>query len=139
MKQHGDSGLAIAKFLEKHPAVEKVLHPGLPSHPQHEVNLDPQWTIWCFNDILVPKMLAIFPNYFLFQIQLAKKQCYGHSGMISFYIKGDGLNASKKFFNSVKVFMLAESLGGYESLCELPWVERFHYIIFYGILYYIAA
>ena len=31
------NGLAIAKFLEKHPCVEKVIHPGLPSHPQHEV------------------------------------------------------------------------------------------------------
>ena len=37
MKQHGENGLAVAKFLEQHPAVEKVLHPGLPSHPQHEV------------------------------------------------------------------------------------------------------
>ncbi|KAF2364901.1 Cys/Met metabolism pyridoxal phosphate-dependent enzyme [Trinorchestia longiramus] len=87
MAQHGKNGLAVAQFLEKHPAVEKVLHPGLPSHPQHE---------------------------------LAKKQCYGHSGMVTFYIKGNDLNVTKKFFNKLKVFTLAESLGGYESLCELP-------------------
>jgi cystathionine gamma-lyase len=37
MTQHGKSSLAVAKFLEQHPAVKKVLHPGLPSHPQHEV------------------------------------------------------------------------------------------------------
>ena len=30
-----DSALAIAKWLEKHAAVERVLYPGLPSHPQH--------------------------------------------------------------------------------------------------------
>jgi len=86
MKQHGENALAVAKFLESHSAVEKVLHPGLPSHPQHE---------------------------------LAKRQCYGHSGMITVYIKGD-LEASRRFFKAIKVFTLAESLGGYESLCELP-------------------
>lgn len=87
MQQHMKNGLAVAKFLEKHPCVEKVLHPGLPSHPQHE---------------------------------LAKRQSYGHSGMLSFYIKGNNLATSKKFFQHLKVFTLAESLGGYESLCELP-------------------
>ena len=52
--------------------------------------------------------------------QLAKKQCYGHSGMVTMFIKGNSLEASKKFFKTIKVFTLAESLGGYESLCELP-------------------
>ena len=52
--------------------------------------------------------------------QLAKKQCYGHSGMMSFYIKGNNLETSKKFFDNLKIFTLAESLGGYESLAELP-------------------
>lgn len=37
MKKHSDNAMAIAKFLEKHPKVESVLYPGLPSHPQHEV------------------------------------------------------------------------------------------------------
>ncbi|KAK3892539.1 hypothetical protein Pcinc_003615 [Petrolisthes cinctipes] len=87
MEQHMKSGLAVAKFLESHPCVEKVLHPGLPSHPQHE---------------------------------LAKRQTFGYSGMLSFYIKGNNLETSKKFFEKLKVFTLAESLGGYESLCELP-------------------
>ena len=35
------------------------------------------------------------------------------------YIKG-GLDEAKTFFKSLKVFTLAESLGGYESLAELP-------------------
>ena len=37
MKHHNESGLAIAKWLEQHPRVRKVIHPGLSSHPQHEL------------------------------------------------------------------------------------------------------
>ncbi|XP_017596133.1 PREDICTED: cystathionine gamma-lyase-like, partial [Corvus brachyrhynchos] len=37
MKLHFQNGLAVAKFLECHPQVEKVIYPGLPSHPQYEV------------------------------------------------------------------------------------------------------
>jgi O-acetylhomoserine/O-acetylserine sulfhydrylase-like pyridoxal-dependent enzyme len=37
MKKHSDNAMAIAKFLEKHPKVESVSYPGLPSHPQHEL------------------------------------------------------------------------------------------------------
>lgn len=50
------------------------------------------------------------------QYQLALKQSTGHSGIVSFYIKGN----AKKFLKSLKLFALAESLGGYESLAELP-------------------
>lgn len=35
MKAHNEAALTIAKWLEQHPAVEKVIHPGLASHPQH--------------------------------------------------------------------------------------------------------
>lgn len=80
MPLHMKNAYTIAKFLSKHPKVEKVLHPGLPSHPQHELSL---------------------------------KQTSGHSGLIAFYIK-DGSGA--KFLQNLKVFSLAESLGGYESL-----------------------
>lgn len=86
MEQHMKSSLKIAQWLEKHKMVEKVLHPGLPSHPQHE---------------------------------LAKRQTYGCSGMMSFYIKG-GMEQSSEFLKTLKIFTLAESLGGYESLAELP-------------------
>lgn len=41
--------------------------------------------------------------------------------MVTFYIKGGKANADK-FFEKVKVFTLAESLGGVESLCEYPYV-----------------
>jgi len=88
MRQHSINSIAVAKYLEQHPKVVKVLHPGLPSHPQHE---------------------------------LSKKQTSGHSGMVTFYLKGE-LVESKKFLSNLKVFTLAESLGGYESLAELPCV-----------------
>ncbi|KAG4077512.1 hypothetical protein HA402_002939 [Bradysia odoriphaga] len=39
MKQHGKSAYKIAQFLSTHPAIEKVLHPALPSHPQHHLAL----------------------------------------------------------------------------------------------------
>ncbi|KAI8117896.1 hypothetical protein FF38_02166 [Lucilia cuprina] len=86
MEQHQSNAIAVAKFLESHSFVEKVLHPGLPSHPHH---------------------------------QMALKQTYGYSGVFSFYLKGN-LENSKAFLKALKIFTLAESLGGYESLAELP-------------------
>lgn len=35
MKAHAENAMAVALFLEKHPKVEKILYPGLASHPQH--------------------------------------------------------------------------------------------------------
>lgn len=37
MKQHNSSALALAQWLEQHPSIEKVIYPGLTSHPQHEL------------------------------------------------------------------------------------------------------
>jgi cystathionine beta-lyase/cystathionine gamma-synthase len=37
MKQHDANGRAVARFLEDHPCVKRVLYPGLPSHPQHDL------------------------------------------------------------------------------------------------------
>ena len=53
------------------------------------------------------------------QHALANRQANGHGGMLSFEIKG-GLDEAKRFLESVKVFALAESLGGVESLIEHP-------------------
>jgi len=86
MREHMKNGLIVAKWLEEHAAVEKVVHPGLKSHPQYE---------------------------------LGKKQMVGYSGMCIFYIKG-GLKEANTFLKALKIFTLAESLGGYESLIELP-------------------
>ena len=37
MRAHEEAALAVARHLEQHPAVERVLYPGLPSHPQHDL------------------------------------------------------------------------------------------------------
>jgi cystathionine gamma-lyase len=37
MQRHSETTLALAKWLEQHPQIEKVYYPGLPSHPQHEL------------------------------------------------------------------------------------------------------
>ncbi|MCB0321029.1 MAG: PLP-dependent transferase, partial [Bdellovibrionales bacterium] len=37
MERHEQNAMAFAKFLESHPKVERVIYPGLPSHPQHEI------------------------------------------------------------------------------------------------------
>ncbi|MEZ4749886.1 MAG: PLP-dependent aspartate aminotransferase family protein [Bdellovibrionota bacterium] len=86
MAQHEKSALEIAKRLEAHPQVEKVIFPGLSSHPQHEV---------------------------------AKKQMTGFGGMITFFIRGN-LDNSRRFLEQLRLFGLAESLGGVESLAEHP-------------------
>ncbi|KAI9184106.1 cystathionine gamma-lyase cys3 [Blastocladiella emersonii ATCC 22665] len=53
------------------------------------------------------------------QHELAKRQMRGFGGMISFRIKGN-LDSANAFLRSLKYFTLAESLGGVESLAELP-------------------
>jgi cystathionine gamma-lyase len=86
MKEHEQNAFEIAKFLEAHPKVTKVLYPGLPSHPQHE---------------------------------LARAQMHGFGGMISFEVKG-GLSEATRVLEKTRLFTLAESLGGVESLIEHP-------------------
>ncbi len=86
MKRHEENAMALAQWLEKHPKVERVIYPGLKSHPQHEI---------------------------------AKSQASGFGGMITFLIKG-GLKESRTFLENLKIFALAESLGGVESLIEHP-------------------
>jgi len=80
------NALQLAKYLEAHPKIQKVIYPGLPSHPQHE---------------------------------LAKKQMFGYGGIVTIYIKG-GIAESRKFLENLKIFALAESLGGVESLADHP-------------------
>ena len=86
MKAHEKNAMEIASYLEKHPKVEKVVYPGLKSHPQHD---------------------------------LAKRQMKGFGGMITFFVKG-GIKESRSFLENVKLFALAESLGGVESLVDHP-------------------
>jgi cystathionine gamma-lyase len=86
MEKSASNAQAIAEYLEAHPQVERVIYPGLPSHPQYEV---------------------------------AKRQMRSGGGMITMVMKG-GLEASRAFLETVRVFSLAESLGGVESLIEHP-------------------
>ena len=86
MDRHCENSLAIARWLERHPQVERVIYPGLESHPQHK---------------------------------LATRQMSGFGGMITFFIKG-GLEEARRFLERCRIFALAESLGGVESLIEHP-------------------
>jgi O-succinylhomoserine sulfhydrylase len=42
MREHSARALELASWLERHPAVERVFYPGLPSHPQHELAMRQQ-------------------------------------------------------------------------------------------------
>jgi len=84
VERHNANALKIAQHLEKHPKIERVWYPGLPSHPQHA---------------------------------LGKKQMKGFGGMLAFEVKG-GETAGKTFVESVRLILLAVSLGGVESLVE---------------------
>jgi len=61
------------------------------------------------------------------QHKLATQQCFGHSGVLSFYLKGD-LKTSKNFIKSLKLFTLATSYGGLESLVSLPLTMSHSYL-----------
>ncbi|MEN9641440.1 MAG: hypothetical protein RIR77_629 [Planctomycetota bacterium] len=91
MRQHCTSAARIAAWLEAHPKVERVVYPGLASHPQH---------------VLAAR-----------QMRLDGAPAGG--GMITIFLKG-GIAESRRFLENVHIFALAESLGGVESLIEHP-------------------
>jgi cystathionine gamma-lyase len=92
-ERSAESALKVAEFLEQHPKIEKVLYPGLPSHPHHEVALKNR----------------------------AYPRLNGGSGLLSFYLKSDGdINQTDKFLRSLTLFTQAVSLGGVESLVCVP-------------------
>jgi cystathionine beta-lyase/cystathionine gamma-synthase len=51
--------------------------------------------------------------------ELAKKQLRGYPGIITFYIKG-GIEEGKKFLSKMKIAMYAASLGGTETVVQIP-------------------
>jgi cystathionine beta-lyase/cystathionine gamma-synthase len=55
------------------------------------------------------------PNY-----AIARKQMHGFGGMMSFTLKDDSVETAKKLLSSTRIFALAESLGGVESLINHP-------------------
>jgi cystathionine gamma-synthase len=85
MRKHCENAHAIAEFLDGHPKVERVLYPGLESHPGHEI---------------------------------AKRQMSDFGGMISFLAESE--EEAIAICARTKIWQLAESLGGVESLIELP-------------------
>jgi len=87
MRQCSENAMEIARWLERHKQVERVLYPGLPSHPQHA---------------------------------LARAQMQnGFSGVVGFFIHG-GLEAARRCLERCRIFAIAESLGGVESLVDHP-------------------
>jgi cystathionine beta-lyase/cystathionine gamma-synthase len=85
MRQHCESARAVAYMLSRHPRVERVLYPGLPTHPGHEI---------------------------------AARQMRDFGGMMSFLAESE--EEAIALVARTKVFELAESLGGVESLIEHP-------------------
>ncbi|KAF2074423.1 hypothetical protein CYY_004279 [Polysphondylium violaceum] len=86
MEAHQKNAFALCEFLGKHPKVDRIIYPGLPSHPQHE---------------------------------LCKRQMHGFGGMVVVFLKG-GEKQSRTLLENLKIFALAESLGGVESLISIP-------------------
>ncbi len=85
MRQHCDNARAVAEFLSGHPRVERVLYPGLPDHPGHDV---------------------------------AARQMRDFGGMVSFLAESE--EGAVELVARTKLWLLAESLGGVESLIEVP-------------------
>ena len=86
MARHCQNAQQLAEWLSNHPAVERVIYPGLASHPQHA---------------------------------LAARQMEAFGGMIAVTLKGD-LAYARAVLERCRIFALAESLGGVESLIEHP-------------------
>jgi cystathionine beta-lyase/cystathionine gamma-synthase len=85
MRKHCENARAVASFLAGHPNVERVLYPGLPDHPGHEI---------------------------------AVRQMRDFGGMISFLTETE--EEAVELVARTKLWLLAESLGGVESLIEHP-------------------
>jgi cystathionine beta-lyase/cystathionine gamma-synthase len=85
MRAHSENARRVVEFLEGHDAVERVLYPGLASHPGHEI---------------------------------AARQMSDFGGMVSFLAESE--DEAVALVARTKVFKLAESLGGVESLIEHP-------------------
>jgi cystathionine gamma-synthase len=85
MQRHCENAQAVAEFLDGHPSVERVLYPGLPGHPGHDV---------------------------------AARQMSGFGGMVSFL--AGSADEAVALVSRTAIWKLAESLGGVESLIEVP-------------------
>jgi len=91
MERHNSNAMEIARFLERHPGVSRVIYPGLASHPQRELAM---------------------------RQQVDPHGNPGFGGMISFDM--GTWERAKGLMEKVKIFALAESLGSVESLISHP-------------------
>lgn len=85
MPAHCSNAKQIVGLLDGHDEIERVLYPGLPDHPQHE---------------------------------LATRQMDDYGSMVSFDL--GSTERANRFAASTRLFQLAESLGGVESLVSVP-------------------
>ena len=86
MERHSSNALAIARTLEGHPKLRRVIYPGLKRHPQHAI---------------------------------AARQMTGFGGMVTIEVDAEERGV-RRMLKSLKLFTLAESLGGVESLAGHP-------------------
>ncbi|CED84208.1 Cystathionine beta-lyases/cystathionine gamma-synthases [Phaffia rhodozyma] len=104
--QHGISAHAVASFLENHPLVDSVIYPGLPSHPSHSIAKK-------------AVALRVWKDLKKRGVSKESEEGFPFGGMVSFRIKGGAAEADR-FLTASHLFTLAESLGGVESLAEVP-------------------
>lgn len=90
MRAHSEGAARVVEWLEGHPLVSRVHFPGLPSHPGHETA----------------------------KKQMAASGVPRYGGMVSFEV--DSKQRALDICARTKIFFLAESLGGVESLIEHP-------------------
>ncbi|KAI0044784.1 hypothetical protein FA95DRAFT_1597205 [Auriscalpium vulgare] len=109
MREHGRNALAVARALERSPHVEEVIYPGLASHPRNALA----------RASLSPHALRFVEQFEANEDAAVRDGSFPYGGMISFRIRG-GLETAQRFLSSTRLFALAESLGGVESLAELP-------------------
>ena len=111
MKQHGLNALAVARALENAHGVDEVVYPGLPG--KTEASRRKYELAWSVLSSHARKFIGAGEG------DGPPVDGFPFSGMISFRIHG-GLKEAEKFLTSARLFQLAESLGGVESLAEHP-------------------
>ncbi|KAJ3981099.1 Cys/Met metabolism PLP-dependent enzyme-domain-containing protein [Lentinula detonsa] len=139
MKAHGENALKVARALEQSPFVEEVIYPGyVPlkragnekvverAKRRYEIaklNLSPHARRWIDSNLSVAS--TNLPTDIDFEYTHPP---FPYSGMISFRLRSPSpsttssefASLSSKLLSSLHLFTLAESLGGVESLCEVP-------------------
>jgi cystathionine gamma-lyase len=125
MKQHGLNALKVAKFLEQSPFVEEVIYPGLVTRVEgSRKRTEVAW-----------KNLSLHATKWIDSLSSSEgisSTSFPYSGMVSFRIRAPPSSSSHEesetklasltstFLSSLHLFTLAESLGGVESLAEVP-------------------